>query len=139
VRSFIYSFFGIFFRLNHCTPLEKLLNKTLIVACSIATMLVCYGRIYLLYHTLNQVLVGAFIGLTFGILWFLLVHCILTPYLFPQIVSWRISELLLIRDTSLIPNVLFFEYTSTRQEVRSRSRKKNWVERCGNNMTAKKV
>lgn len=113
------------FRLNHSTPIEKILNKTIVAACCLATILVCYGRVYLLYHTINQVIVGAIIGLTFGTLWFSFVHCILTPYVFPQIVSWRISELLLIRDTSLIPNVLFFEYTSTRQEVRSRSRKKN--------------
>lgn len=35
----------------------------------------------------------------------------------------KISEILLLRDTTLIPNVLWFEYTNTRQEVRARSRK----------------
>lgn len=31
--------------------------------------------------------------------------------------------MLLLRDTTLIPNVLWFEYTSSRQEARARSRK----------------
>nr|CAD7568064.1 unnamed protein product [Timema californicum] len=35
----------------------------------------------------------------------------------------RISEFLLLRDTTLIPNVLWFEYTHSRQEARARSRK----------------
>lgn len=94
-----------------------------IVVCSTVTVLVCYGRIYLLYHTVSQVFVGAFIGISVGFLWFFVVHVILTPYVFPRIVSWKISELLLIRDTSLIPNVLFFEYTRARQESLARSRK----------------
>lgn len=38
-------------------------------------------------------------------------------------VSRRISEYLLLRDTTLIPNILWFEYTNTRQEARARSRK----------------
>ena len=35
----------------------------------------------------------------------------------------RICEWLLIRDQTLIPNVIFFEYTSHRHEIRARSRK----------------
>jgi dolichyldiphosphatase len=89
----------------------------------IVTALVCYGRLYLMYHTLSQVIVGSIVGLVTGLVWFVFVHAVLTPYVFPKIVSWRISELLLIRDTSLIPNILFFEYTATRQESRARLRK----------------
>lgn len=37
--------------------------------------------------------------------------------------SRPISEFFLIRDTSLIPNVLWFEYTVTRAEARNRQRK----------------
>ena len=91
--------------------------------CLVLTALVCYGRVYLLYHTVSQVIVGGLIGAFAGIFYFFFVHSILTPYVFPKIVSWRISELLLIRDTSLIPNILFFEYTATRQESRARLRK----------------
>uniref|UniRef100_A0A8C6YLC6 Dolichyldiphosphatase n=1 Tax=Nothoprocta perdicaria TaxID=30464 RepID=A0A8C6YLC6_NOTPE len=37
--------------------------------------------------------------------------------------SRPISEFFLIRDTSLIPNILWFEYTVTRAEARNRQRK----------------
>ena len=87
------------------------------------TLLVCFGRVYLLYHTTSQVIAGAFVGLVFGVLWFLFVHVILTPFVFPRVVTWKISELLLIRDTSLIPNILLFEYTRTRMECQARSRR----------------
>jgi dolichyldiphosphatase len=111
------------FRLQHNSPFENVIRGLAIALCSIVTALICYGRIYLLYHTISQVIVGAFIGASFGIFYFLFVHLILTPFVFPRIVSWKISELLFIRDTSLIPNILFFEYTATRQECRARSRK----------------
>ncbi|CAN7949778.1 unnamed protein product [Ixodes hexagonus] len=34
-----------------------------------------------------------------------------------------VSELLMLRDTTLIPNVMWFEYTSYRAESRTRQRK----------------
>uniref|UniRef100_A0AAY4A2Z8 Dolichyldiphosphatase n=1 Tax=Denticeps clupeoides TaxID=299321 RepID=A0AAY4A2Z8_9TELE len=37
--------------------------------------------------------------------------------------SRPISEFFLVRDTSLIPNILWFEYTVTRSEARNRQRK----------------
>lgn len=47
---------------------------------------------------------------------------LLTPSLWPWLLglclSRPISEFFLIRDTSLIPNVLWFEYTVTRAEAR---------------------
>lgn len=118
-----YSYPAVSARLHHNSPLEKIVRGLVIALCTMVTALVCYGRIYLLYHTVSQVVVGATIGAAFGVLWFLFVHVILTPYVFPRVVSWKISELLLIRDTSLIPNILFFEYSATRQECRARSRK----------------
>lgn len=110
-------------RLHNNSPYEKLFRGLAISACLVNTVLVCYGRVYLLYHTINQVFVGALIGAVFGFSWFFFVHSILTPYVFPKIVSWKISEFFLIRDTSLIPNIIFFEYTATRQESRARLRK----------------
>ncbi|KAJ7399122.1 Dolichyldiphosphatase 1 [Pitangus sulphuratus] len=75
-------------------------------------------RVYLLYHTWSQVLYGGVAGSIMAIAWFAFTQEILTP-LFPRIAAWPISEFFLIRDTSLIPNILWFEYTVTRAEARS--------------------
>ncbi|XP_066975723.1 dolichyldiphosphatase 1-like isoform X2 [Macrobrachium rosenbergii] len=79
-------------------------------------------RVYLLYHTWSQIIWGAVIGVMLGVSWFSFTHLVLSPF-FPTVASWRISERLMIRDTSLIPNIMWFEYTHARTENRARSRK----------------
>ncbi|KAJ8961196.1 hypothetical protein NQ318_008879, partial [Aromia moschata] len=120
-----YVIYFVFIRLHHMnnnTIIENL-SKFLIISSSlIMAILVCISRIYLEYHTFWQVLCGAVVGILFATFWFALTYLVFTP-LFPQVVTWKISEILLLRDTTLIPNVLWFEYTNTRQEVRARSRK----------------
>lgn len=44
-------------------------------------------RVYLMYHTVTQVIIGALLGSILAILWFLFVHFALTPF-FPTIASW---------------------------------------------------
>ncbi|ETE64015.1 Dolichyldiphosphatase 1, partial [Ophiophagus hannah] len=78
--------------------------------------------VYLLYHTWSQVVYGGFVGSFMAALWFLFTQEILTP-LFPRIAAWPLSEFFLIRDTSLIPNILWFEYAVSRAEARNRQRK----------------
>ncbi|KAG5674014.1 hypothetical protein PVAND_004007 [Polypedilum vanderplanki] len=118
-----YSILFLFKRLHQNSLVERIFRGIIVILMIIVTALICYGRLYLMYHTLSQVIVGAIIGFMTALIWFVFVHSILTPYVFPKIVSWRISEILLIRDTSLIPNIVFFEYTATRQESRARLRK----------------
>ncbi|KAL6441936.1 hypothetical protein ACFW04_002365 [Cataglyphis niger] len=118
-----YTILFIYFRLNYnCTIVEKFWRTIVAVGCIITAVLITYSRIYLLYHSITQIFFGALIGLALGIAWFIIVHMVLTPF-FPIVVSWRISEYLLLRDTTLIPNVLWFEYTSIRTEARARARK----------------
>ncbi|CAG9809213.1 unnamed protein product [Chironomus riparius] len=119
----VYTILFLYKRLHTNSLIERAFRAIGVVVCIVLTALVCYGRVYLLYHTVSQVIVGGLIGAFAGLFYFFFIHSILTPYVFPKIVSWRISELLLIRDTSLIPNILFFEYTATRQESRARLRK----------------
>lgn len=107
---------------NNSSISERFWRIAIIAACIIVAILVTYSRVYLLYHTVSQVLYGAFIGIILGSVWFVVTHVVLTPT-FPIIVSWRISEYLLLRDTTLIPNILWFEYTNIRTEARARSRK----------------
>ncbi|KAK6622749.1 hypothetical protein RUM43_008592 [Polyplax serrata] len=108
--------------MNNKTSLESIWRAILTTVCLLAASIVTYSRIYLQYHTWNQVLTGILVGFIFASIWFAATFLIFTP-LYPTIASWRVSEFLLLRDTTLIPNVLWFEYTKSRQEARARARK----------------
>ncbi|KAA0719715.1 putative helicase senataxin [Triplophysa tibetana] len=79
------------------------------------------ARVYLLYHTWSQVIYGGLAGMVMGVVWFFITQEVLTP-VFPKIAAWPVSEFFLVRDTSLIPNILWFEYTVTRSEARHAQR-----------------
>ncbi|XP_026461833.1 dolichyldiphosphatase 1-like [Ctenocephalides felis] len=121
---FFSTYYCYLFHVSSNSALERCYRVAIVGFCWLVTFFVCIGRVYLLYHTISQVLWGALGGILFGLYWFSFTHIVLGP-LFPHIVSWKISEILLLRDTTLIPNVLWFEYTVTRQEARSRARKLN--------------
>ncbi|XP_043246348.1 dolichyldiphosphatase 1-like isoform X3 [Amphibalanus amphitrite] len=112
-------------RLHHVQTSSMILNfwKQLAAAvCCVCAALVSFSRVYLQYHTWWQVVCGGGVGLALAVVWFILVHYVFTPC-FPQIVQWRVCELLLICDTTLIPCVMWFEYANIRQEARARQRK----------------
>ncbi|XP_073994965.1 dolichyldiphosphatase 1-like [Rhodnius prolixus] len=120
-----YIIYFVLIRLHHMnnnTTLENVWKTVIIVGCVFLATVISISRIYLQYHTWKQVLCGALVGILFGTFWFAITYLIFTPY-FPVVASWKISELLLIRDTTLIPNILWFEYTNSRQEARARGRK----------------
>ncbi|XP_012548513.1 dolichyldiphosphatase 1-like [Bombyx mandarina] len=121
----VYVFYFVLIRLHHINNnsiISALWRVIIVSGCICLAGLVSIGRVYLHYHTTSQVVVGAIVGIMFATIWFALVHRVFTP-LFPQIVALKISEMLMIRDTTLIPNVLWFEYTTSRQEARARGRK----------------
>lgn len=114
-------------RLNHrslpnTVPLERTSRCCVVAACWLGAAAVGFSRVYLQYHTSAQVYVGALVGATLGCGWFAVTQLGLTP-LFPQVVQWRVAEFFMLRDTTLIPNVLWFEYKMAKQEARARSRK----------------
>ncbi|GAU97520.1 hypothetical protein RvY_08801 [Ramazzottius varieornatus] len=88
----------------------------------VAGCAVSFSRAYLHYHSSSQVLLGSSIGIVLGTVWYLIVGSYLIP-LFPVIASWRVCEALLIRDTTLIPNIFLFEYSKIREENSLRLRK----------------
>lgn len=102
---------------------NKMLHKSiLIIGSFFAAVLVALSRVYLEYHTVEQVLVGAFVGTFIGCVWFYLVHSYFSQY-FHMITTWKISEYLMVRDYSHIPNILLFQYSVERNE--SNVRRKN--------------
>lgn len=58
-----------------------------LLGCWTVAFLVSFGRIYLQYHTMSQVIVGTVIGTFVGVVWFSITHLVLSP-LFPYVVSW---------------------------------------------------
>ncbi|XP_052091335.1 dolichyldiphosphatase 1-like [Mytilus californianus] len=92
------------------------------IGCFFVSSLVLYSRVYLGYHTFFQVSCGALMGVFLGAVWFGVVQIILTP-LFPTLAAHPVGEFFMLRDSTLIPHVMWFEYTSSRTEARSRQRK----------------
>ncbi|XP_006640716.1 dolichyldiphosphatase 1 [Lepisosteus oculatus] len=122
---FIYSFLFLYLRMhqtNNARCLELLWRHILSICLLTVALSVSYSRVYLLYHSWSQVIYGGVAGSIIGAVWFFITQELLTP-LFPKIAAWPVSEFFLIRDTSLIPNILWFEYTVTRAEARNRQRK----------------
>ncbi|XP_022820715.1 dolichyldiphosphatase 1-like [Spodoptera litura] len=121
----IYVFYFVLIRLHHINNnsiISALWRVIIVGGCMCLALLVSIARVYLHYHTTSQVVVGGIVGFIFATVWFAIVHRVFTP-LFPQLVSLKLCEMLMIRDTTLIPNVLWFEYTTSRQEARARGRK----------------
>lgn len=121
-----YLLFFITFRLHHASNnnsiFESVWRHVMILWGYVVAAVVAWSRVYLEYHTTSQVLAGAALGSLLACGWFALTQFIFTP-LFPFICSLRISEFLMLRDTTLIPNVMWFEYTCYRSESRTRQRK----------------
>ncbi|KAM8828087.1 dolichyldiphosphatase 1 isoform 1-T1 [Spinachia spinachia] len=121
----VYFFLFLYLRMhqtNNARCVDLLWRHVLSIILLGMALSVSYSRVYLLYHSWSQVFYGAVAGCTIAILWFFITQEVLTP-LFPKIAAWPISEYFLVRDTSLIPNILWFEYTVTRSEARNRQRK----------------
>uniref|UniRef100_V9KH63 Dolichyldiphosphatase n=1 Tax=Callorhinchus milii TaxID=7868 RepID=V9KH63_CALMI len=120
-----YSFLFLYLRMhqtNNARFVDMLWRHILSLCLLTAAFLVSYSRVYLLYHSWSQVIYGGAVGGMMGGAWFIFIQEVLTP-LFPRIATWPVSEIFMIRDTSLIPNILWFEYTVTRAEARNRQRK----------------
>uniref|UniRef100_A0A3Q4H0P4 Dolichyldiphosphatase n=1 Tax=Neolamprologus brichardi TaxID=32507 RepID=A0A3Q4H0P4_NEOBR len=121
----VYFFLFLYLRMhqtNNARCVDLLWRHILSIILLGIALSVSYSRVYLLYHTWSQVFYGGVAGSTIGIIWFFITQEVLTP-IFPKIAAWPISEYFLVRDTSLIPNILWFEYTVTRSEARNRQRK----------------
>ncbi|XP_047740607.1 dolichyldiphosphatase 1-like, partial [Hyalella azteca] len=87
----LYATFFVLFRLHHNREsiFEAIWKASIIAAVFCIASVVVYSRVYLLYHSWAQVIVGSVLGAVLGVGWFFIVHVHLTP-LFPQIASWSI-------------------------------------------------
>ncbi|KAL8567052.1 hypothetical protein ACOMHN_027481 [Nucella lapillus] len=115
----IYMTFFIWIRVyRNYSILDDLWKVVVCVGSFFTAFIVAYSRVYLEYHTPAQVVMGSLVGVVAGSLWFAFVQLVLTP-IFPHLASSPMGEFLMLRDSTLIPHVLWFEYTSSRSEARS--------------------
>lgn len=77
---------------------------------------------YLLYHTLEQVLIGGALGLICGLLWRALTVQYLAPSLFPWLEDTALAQALFIHDGSAVDNV-FRAAAETARAAKKRKKK----------------
>ena len=83
-----------------------------VAALSLAVV-VSMSRVYLMYHTAEQVAVGAIAGAALGSLWFFFTERALVPAVFPWVASTGPARFFLVRDCTACPDVLRAEYEAT--------------------------
>ena len=116
----------VLFRLSHKggSLLEWLWKVTWCAGNLAVAVTVVYGRVYLYYHTVEQVVYGAAFGSLCAVAWFAVTHWVLSPALFPYLASTRAAEFFLLRDLTDIPHVVWFEYVNARNEALKRLKSK---------------
>ncbi|CAB4421039.1 unnamed protein product [Rhizophagus irregularis] len=83
----------------------------IILGLIIFSCLVSYSRVYLIYHTTKQVIVGNIFGLTFAIFWYILLEKIIRPLgVFKIIIESRLARYFYIRDNSFVKDIVNIEY-----------------------------
>ncbi|CAF1101786.1 unnamed protein product [Rotaria sordida] len=75
------------------------------------------SSVYLHYHTIAQVVAGAFVGIALGCVWYYFVNYYFTKYV-PFIIEHPFGKYLLIRDYAPIPRLIDFQYENEYAEAK---------------------
>ncbi|CAF1972045.1 unnamed protein product [Rotaria magnacalcarata] len=105
--------------------IRSIRNRVLVFTQLIVAVIVAYSRVYLHYHTVAQVVVGAFFGTALGCGWYYFVNYHFMQYA-SLITDHPLGKYFLIRDYSLIPRLIHFQYENEYAEA------KRWRERRAN-------
>ncbi|KAG5440713.1 hypothetical protein PCK2_000149 [Pneumocystis canis] len=79
--------------------LPKRIYQRNIIVLLILVVSVCFSRVYLQYHSIWQVIVGFFVGVTFSILWFSLISALRWIGIVDGLLHSRLNTYLYIKDT----------------------------------------
>ncbi|KAI9471825.1 MAG: phosphatidic acid phosphatase type 2/haloperoxidase [Benjaminiella poitrasii] len=83
---------------------------------STLAILVSISRIYLGYHTLNQVIIGSLVGSLFGLIWYIIVKSLHAIGIIKAILETSIARKLYLKDMTFIDNAARWEYEQWLQE-----------------------
>ena len=89
-------------RAAHHNRLEVLGSCMLAVMCAVA---VAYSRVYLLYHTIEQVVVGGVLGVTCAVLWRAVTIKWFAPSVFPALEATALAKRFHFHDASHVDNI----------------------------------
>jgi len=100
---------------NRCGGWWEAKFKHLVLTCIfyLLSTVVVYSRIHLGVHTTEQVLVGCIVGWIVGFLWHLAGKYFFRPLVFPYVAQTWVAQILYIKDSQYISNVLLFEFKNT--------------------------
>ncbi|CAF3414144.1 unnamed protein product [Rotaria sp. Silwood1] len=132
-QTFFYfmTYLAIFIILKSQMPgtarVRSLRNRLLVFSQLIVAAVVAYSRVYLHYHTIAQVVAGAFVGTALGCVWYYFVNYHFTKYV-PYIIEHPLGKHFLIRDYAPIPRLIHFQYENEYAEAkRWRERRMNYT------------
>ncbi|QLG70914.1 hypothetical protein HG535_0A08600 [Zygotorulaspora mrakii] len=101
--------------LTACKRVAGLITVTALAAC------VCFSRVYLRYHTVDQVLVGFSAGLCSGSSYFLVVAILRELKIIDWVLTWRLARVLYVKDScNQAPITLKEEYEAYRLRLERR-------------------
>ncbi|KAI7876219.1 PAP2-domain-containing protein [Lichtheimia hyalospora FSU 10163] len=109
-----------------CIHLDHIIYKVLATLGMIfLSLLVCYSRIYLQYHSAMQVAAGMGVGTLYGILWFCILEFIFRPSgIINYLLDTWLAKLIYLRDMRAIDNVAQWEYNQWLQQRQNSSKSK---------------
>jgi len=108
------------------TPrVRSMRNRFLVTIQVCIATTVAYSRVYLHYHTISQVVVGAFVGTGLACGWYYFVNYQFIKFV-PFLIEQPLAKFFLIRDYSPIPRVIHFQYENEFAEA------KRWREKRAN-------
>jgi len=104
------------FRMYHLTHMQRLFGCLVLVVSSTA---VAFSRVYLLYHTIPQVIVGILFGTFLGIFYFIITSIARDVGLVDWVLNWPIIKYFYVKDS------YFHCYESFKDEYDSHLRRKS--------------
>jgi len=114
---FFATYFSLFLTLKVQMPRHLLWKPLLIVSTYCYAVLVAYSRLFLGYHSREQIIVGACLGVIIASLFYRFAHTRVTRSWFHRLEHSVVGKYLLLKDTfSIVPNVWLFEYDNYRQQ-----------------------